>query len=815
MWTLAPLLVLASLSPLPQAPEEPASVPQQPVEEAADREELERAAYLELLSRYNNDIGAHRFDCKKLRREGVPEDQWPPSPLFTYFDRFVELGLSGNGKAQYWVVANASSVLEEPLEQRELIERMVTLLLAEHASEEYMIDLVADLMRMRRVLGDEFLSATLAELEAASGVAEIEARSLLARAALLWKNGRPSQDGDAEQAVELWRVLVDGYTGTDAAKEAAQFLFVRTEGAMRRAQRSWAEGVRGLIRQGVGVEGWPSYPLEAYRGQFEALAQTGHLLSMHLVEVFYPAYEQQVREGIVPTLRFISDDISQRFLPQEWPAIDIKFQSLAVLFEALPDEDWVHDELLQLAGWSKRYEIERFTGLLDPLIERTTVERTRDQAKLVLASSLESSATAAELERALQLYGEVSSSSPVERLRKEAEIAQREFSWVMPGAKMPNFKARDGEGMDFDTVNYRGKVLLLYFWGFWSPECMADVPWVNGLQERYSGRAMAILGLNTDTVSYKAYAARTRASGISWRSSLETKRLGANVKLYGVWRFPTTIVVDAQGVIRGRGLSHEENEALIESLLAEVEGGGAAGEAQSEPAVEAAAEPLVDSGVRGRVLFKGEHEPLPPLRFTAKQVEGCCAAGHEVDSTDRSRLVDEAGGLANVVVYVEVKDQAFNGKGVVVELDQKDCRFEPHVAVVPVGGTLRIKNSDGVSHNVNMNSRYNGRINEMMPAATSRELEFGRGDKISLGCDVHPWMSSYVFVVETPYWAITGLDGRFEIPELPPGEYIARYWHETLGELKSDKFTVSPDAATDLELEMSDKPARGGRRRPR
>jgi peroxiredoxin/plastocyanin len=814
MWILAPLLLLTSQSQAPQAPE-PATGAQQVAPAAQDREAQERAAYLELLGRYNNDVGAHRFDCRNLKRQGVPEDQWPPSPLYTYFDRFVELGDRGNGKAQYWVVANVGSVLEDPAQQRELVQRMVAELVREHASEEYIVDLIDELLKMRRVLGEDYVASTLAELEVASGVAEVEARSLLARASLLWKNGRPSEEGDHEEAVELWRVLVDGYAGTDAAKEAAQYLFVRTEGAMRRAQRSWVGTVRELRSQGVGVEGWPSYPLEAYRGQFEALAQTGHLLSVHLVEVFYPAYEQQVREGIVPTLRFISDDISLRYLPQEWPAIDIKFQSLAVLFEAFPDEDFVYDELLKLADSAKRFEVERFTSLLEPLIASTSVERTRDQAKLVLASSLETGLQAAELERALALYDEVASGSAIERLRKEAEVARREFTWVMPGAQMPNFKARDGEGMDFDTVDYRGKVLVLYFWGFWSPECMADVPWVNGLQGRYLGRPLAILGLNTDTVSYQAYAARTRAAGISWRSSLETKRRGEHVKLFGVWRFPTTIVVDAEGVIRGRGLTHEQNETLIEALLAEVEGGPAPVE-QAEPAAGLEAPfAQADRGLRGRVVFDGPRDPLPPLRFSAKQAEGCCAEGHEVDPTDRKRLVGPEGGLANVVVYVEVKDLAFNGRGVVVELDQKECRFEPHVAVVPVGGTLRVKNSDGVSHNVNMNSRYNGRINEMMPASSQRVLEFERGDKVTLGCDVHPWMSSYVFVVETPYWALTGVDGRFEIPDLPPGEYTARYWHEELGELKSERFTIAPDSATTLELEMSEKPARGGRRRPR
>jgi hypothetical protein len=52
---------------------------------------------------------------------------------------------------------------------------------------------------------------------------------------------------------------------------------------------------------------------------------------------------------------------------------------------------------------------------------------------------------------------------------------------------------------------------------------------------------------------------------------------------------------------------------------------------------------------------------------------------------------------------------------------------------------------------------------------------------IPVSCDVHSWMSAYVGVVDHPYFDVTGDDGAFELPNLPPGEYEIEAWHEFYG----------------------------------
>ena len=51
-------------------------------------------------------------------------------------------------------------------------------------------------------------------------------------------------------------------------------------------------------------------------------------------------------------------------------------------------------------------------------------------------------------------------------------------------------------------------------------------------------------------------------------------------------------------------------------------------------------------------------------------------------------------------------------------------------------------------------------------------------------------MKSYIAVFKHPYFAVTGKDGSFQLPNLPPGEYTVEAWHEKLGTM-TQKITVA------------------------
>jgi hypothetical protein len=124
---------------------------------------------------------------------------------------------------------------------------------------------------------------------------------------------------------------------------------------------------------------------------------------------------------------------------------------------------------------------------------------------------------------------------------------------------------------------------------------------------------------------------------------------------------------------------------------------------------------------------------------------------------------------------------------------------------VPAGAKVIFKNSDTVSHNVHVYSARNDGSNNTIPAGGQTEASFAKPDKVRIGCDYHPWMSSWLLVVDTPWCALTKGDGTFRISGLPSGTWKVKLWHERLGRAEAQA-VVRPDGTSDvLELKMAPK----------
>ena len=70
---------------------------------------------------------------------------------------------------------------------------------------------------------------------------------------------------------------------------------------------------------------------------------------------------------------------------------------------------------------------------------------------------------------------------------------------------------------------------------------------------------------------------------------------------------------------------------------------------------------------------------------------------------------------------------------------------------------------------------------------------------IPVKCNIHQWMHAYIGVVEHPYFAVTGPDGSFDLPNVPPGDYTIAVWHEKLGDqTKQVHLAASSSEAVDF-----------------
>ncbi len=174
---------------------------------------------------------------------------------------------------------------------------------------------------------------------------------------------------------------------------------------------------------------------------------------------------------------------------------------------------------------------------------------------------------------------------------------------------------------------------------------------------------------------------------------------------------------------------------------------------------------------------------------------------HEVcgDSVPDDRFViGPAGGVRYAVVTVEgVK----NGKAVERDLDHvldnRQCRFVPHVQVAEVGQWLEITNSDPILHNADARMGNETLFNVALPPARSVRKPLARPGIVTITCDVrHTWMSAVVVVTDHPNHTVTDLYGNYEIRDLPPGTYTVRVWHEELGTTERPITIVAGEVAT-------------------
>jgi plastocyanin len=223
---------------------------------------------------------------------------------------------------------------------------------------------------------------------------------------------------------------------------------------------------------------------------------------------------------------------------------------------------------------------------------------------------------------------------------------------------------------------------------------------------------------------------------------------------------------------------------------------------------------VVTGAAKGRVVFDGKKEDVKPLTIDPKAAEGCTHGDDTVDAVDRSLLIDDKGGVANVVVTIDVADAKVEVPETPIHLDQKGCRFEPHVMIIPVGSTVEFLNSDGVSHNVHTYPTKNDAMNKLIPAGSKETQVLDKADRIEIKCDIHPWMNSHLIVSDTPFVAVSGADGSFEIPDLPAGDYKVKIWHEKLGKADAEVTIAADGSSAPIEVTLGKKKA-GGRRRRR
>ncbi|MGO9405021.1 MAG: hypothetical protein ACLPVW_16280 [Terriglobales bacterium] len=181
--------------------------------------------------------------------------------------------------------------------------------------------------------------------------------------------------------------------------------------------------------------------------------------------------------------------------------------------------------------------------------------------------------------------------------------------------------------------------------------------------------------------------------------------------------------------------------------------------------------------IKGMVKWQGS---LPHLMASEinKDQQICDPLGEKRRDLERL-LVAPNGGVANTVVFLRniTRGKAMDLPAPRRFLDQKNCRYEPHILLVPLRATLTVRDSDPLLHTVQMTGSADYNLPFVL-AGQEATRSMTREGKVSLRCNVHVWMNGEMMVAPHPYYAVTDREGNFELTQVPPGDYEIVAWHE-------------------------------------
>ncbi len=165
------------------------------------------------------------------------------------------------------------------------------------------------------------------------------------------------------------------------------------------------------------------------------------------------------------------------------------------------------------------------------------------------------------------------------------------------------------------------------------------------------------------------------------------------------------------------------------------------------------------------------------------------AVGQAQDVTGSVQVVHAKAGAskrsdANVVIWLVPSDglKIALHPSTSLKLVQKDKRFSPHVLIVPVGSSVEFPNEDPFFHNVF--SLFNGKRFDLglYESGSTRYVHFDHEGVSYIFCNIHPEMGAVIVALSTPYYALSGTDGRVTLRGVPDGDYDMHVWAEATDE---------------------------------
>ena len=200
------------------------------------------------------------------------------------------------------------------------------------------------------------------------------------------------------------------------------------------------------------------------------------------------------------------------------------------------------------------------------------------------------------------------------------------------------------------------------------------------------------------------------------------------------------------------------------------------------------------------VLAAAPMAAAPVVRAVAQAAARATVAGQVVIAERPGAARNDVG---TAVLYLQAADRAVRQVSAAtpapVTIAMRGREFVPHVRVVLAGGSVAFPNQDPFSHNVFSNTGAGGFDLGLYRRGSTRSATFTQPGVYPVYCNIHARMVSFVIATPTPHVVRPAVDGRFTLPDVPPGRYQLHVWHERANEATVD-VDVPPAGVTGVRV---------------
>jgi AhpC/TSA family len=512
-------------------------------------------------------------DEKRIEAGRANRSQVFPHPAPDYYKRFKALADKDNADAQCWVLENLTIAVEDPAEQARIAREAFALLIPKHADMDGVSRAISGLRRLSTLLGETETAAMFQKIVDSSTNAEVRAQALFAVAWLKREKGRTTDPKRIAESEEIYRQIVLAFPATKTALEASEYLLRGVERAFIEAERDWVSEVDKLVAAHRPVSDWPKQPIHRFEREYQPLAEAGHMDARHWVRSLYPDYVIVEKQGPEIALSWLVARLGETYRRDIEGWGRVRLSMLRLLYTQYPTSTapWLTASLAGLMDEAAFYPYEWVEPTLKPLYEQNQDPKVRPLVLFTMVKSLMRGDDQEINARVLSLLKEIDEKYSDDDVARDAHELRENLVTVLPPSPAPDFFLNDSTRTPFRLSDYRGRAVMLVFSSFNFDDCKNTIPERVELMKKLEGRPFSLLGIDVDCPGVEKFQVEATQYGQTWRTALTFTAQDPLVHAFLVRTYPTTLVIDGEGVIRGRNLPWDESVKLVEKLVAEVE----------------------------------------------------------------------------------------------------------------------------------------------------------------------------------------------------------------------------------------------------